>query len=235
VLWTNCGPSQSKTLIITGIGKYVPHSYSGRADNLVFLHSKNGIYTRSRPSKYPHTVGTKQAAAIFGKAASIDATLRANILPGLSLESYKGFQKRLTVAIANWIRSNPAGETIHPTNNIQSLLAVEYNEKGKKMDVLWRKRRIVRLAGPGVLEIIIPAFNPIRGLSVAPDTKNVSFSLTAVSVGLDARRIGSAAFEFSFDYSDQQIEERIIPLELPTPAGSLVVTAASLKCWGTSL
>jgi hypothetical protein len=54
--------------------------------------------------------------------------------------------------------------------------------------------------------------------------------LSAASVGLDARRIGSAAFEFSFDYTDQQIEEHIILLELPTPAGSLVVTAASLKC-----
>jgi hypothetical protein len=118
------------------MGKYVPHSYSGRADNLVFLHTKNGTYTRSRPSKYPHTVGTKQAAPVWGKAASIGATLRANILPGLSLESYKGFQNRLTVAIASWLSSKPAGEAIHPTNNIQSLLAVEYNEKGKKIGII---------------------------------------------------------------------------------------------------
>jgi hypothetical protein len=73
------------------MGKYVPHSYSGRADNLVFLHTDKGTYMRSRPSKYPHTRGTKQAAAIFGKASSIGAALRSNILPGLSLESYKGF------------------------------------------------------------------------------------------------------------------------------------------------
>lgn len=212
------------------MGKYVPHSYSGRADNLVFLHTEKGTYMRSRPSKYPHTRATKQAAAIFGKAASIGATLRANLLPGLSLESYKGFQNRLTVAIASWLRSNPAGVKIKPEANIQSLLDLAYNEKGKKIDVLWRINRIVRITESGVLEIIIPAFNPVKDLSVAPGTENVSFAVSAASVALDARENGRAAFEFSFDYTDQQIEERIIRLEFSMPAGSLLLTAASLKC-----
>jgi hypothetical protein len=188
---------------------------------------------RSRPNKYPHTVGTKKAATIFGKASSIGAVLRSHILPGLSLESYKGFQNRLTVAIAAWLRSNPAGEEIRPSENIEQLTEVNYDEKGKSIDTLWRIHRVVRLTEPGVLELIIPAFNPVKDLSVAPGTKTVSFALSTASVALDARAHGNAAFEFSFDYDDRQIEERIIRLELPTPARSLLVTAASLKCMTT--
>lgn len=212
------------------MGRYIPHSYSGRADNLVYLHTKKGTFMRSRPSKYPHTKATKKAASIFGQAATIGATLRANLLPGLALESYKGFQNRLTVALASWLRSNTPGEEIKPVNNIPSLLEVKYNEKGKSIEMLFKVNRIIRFDTPGVLEIILPAFNPKQDLSVAPGTTNVSFAVSAASVAVDGRVIGAASFEFSFDYTDQLIEESIIHLEFPTPPGSLLVTAAALKC-----
>ncbi len=212
------------------MGKYIPHSFSGRADNLVYVHTAEGTYMRSRPRKYKHTTATKKAATVFGQAASIGAILRSSLLPGLSLDSYKGFQNRLTVAIASWLRSHSPGEEIKPADQISSLLEVEYNEKGRTIDSLWRINRIVRLAEPGVLEIIIPAFNPVKDLSVAPGTANVSFALSAASVTLDARENGHADFEFTFDYTDQQIDKRLIRLEFPTPPASLLITAASLKC-----
>jgi hypothetical protein len=212
------------------MGKYIPHSYSGRADNVVYVHTAEGTYMRSRPRKYKHTAASKKAAAVFGQAASIGAILRACLLPGLSLESYKGFQNRLTVAIASWLRSHPPGEEIKPADQISSFLEVEYNEKGRTIDSLWRINRIVRLAEPGVLEITIPAFNPVKDLSVAPGTTNVSFAVSAVSVSLHANENGHADSELSFDYIDQQIDERIIRLEFPTPQASLLITAACLKC-----
>ena len=212
------------------MGKYIPHSYSGRADNLVFVHTARGTYMRSRPSKFPHTTGTKTAAAIFGQASSIGATLRSGLLPGLSLESYNGFQNRLTTAIAAWLRSHPAPGEIKPVEKIQELLEVAYNEKGRTIDSLWKIKRIVSIAEPGILEIIFPVFNPLKNLSVAPHTTAVSFSMAAVSCGLNAKHHGQAAVEFSFDYTDQNIEERIIRLELAMPVGSLLVVAASLKC-----
>jgi hypothetical protein len=185
---------------------------------------------RARPKKYTHTPASKKAAAIIGQASSIGAALRTHLLTGLALESYKGFQNRLTAAIASWLRSHPSGKKIEPTDNIPSLLGVQYNEKGRKIDALWQVNRIIRLAGSGSLEIIILSFNPVKDLSVAPGTENVSFVLSAASITLDARIIGSASFEFSFDYIDTQIEECIIRLELPTPAGSLLVSAAALRC-----
>jgi hypothetical protein len=212
------------------MGKYIPHAYSGKADNLVFIHTKKGTHMRSRPSKYPHTKGTKNAAAIFGQAASVGAVIRNSLLPGLSLESYKGFQNRLTVAIAAWLRSNSAGEEIKSTDQISSLLEVAYNEKGRTIDALWKINRVVRIPEPGILEIVLPAFNPVKDLSVAPGTINVSFSVSAATVELDGRFCGSAAFEFSFDYTDQSIEERVIRLKFPMPEKSLLVAAASLKC-----
>ncbi|HEY4968249.1 MAG TPA: hypothetical protein VII28_17720 [Puia sp.] len=212
------------------MGKYIPHSYSGRADNVVYVHTARGTYMRSRPRKYKRTPATQKAATVFGQAASIGAILRSSLLPGLSLDSYKGFQNRLTVAIASWLRSHLPGEEIKPAGQIPSLLEVEYNEKGRTIDSLWRINRIVRLAEPGVLEMVIPAFNPVRDLSVAPGTANVSFAVSAASVTLGARENGHADFEFSFEYADQQMDERLIRLEFPTPSASLLVTAACLKC-----
>ena len=212
------------------MGRYIPHSYSGRADNVVFIHTAKATYMRGRPRKYTRTKATKKAATIFGQAASIGAKLRAGLLPGLGLKSYNGFQNRLTVALSAWLRSNPAGEQFKSADNIESLLEIVYNEKGRSIDSLWRIKRIVRLASPGVLEIVIPAFNPVKDLSVAPGTINVSFSVSATSCWPDGKLEDSASFEYSFDYTDQPIDERIIRLELPTPAGCLLVTAASLKC-----
>jgi hypothetical protein len=212
------------------MGKYKPHSLSGRVANVVYVHTSEATIVRSRPRKFKRTQATKKAAGIFGQAASIGAQLRGLLLPRLSLESYKGFQNRLTVAIAEWLRSKPAGEGFNSGEPINPLLEVAYNEKGRKIDSLWRVNRIIRIASPGILEIIIPAFNPVKDLSVAPGTTKVSFALSAASVTLDAKAIGSASFEFSFDYNDQQVEERVIQLEFPTSSGSLLVTAASLKC-----
>ena len=76
------------------MGKYIPYSYSGRADNIVYVHTAEGTYMRGRPRKYKHTPATKKAATVFGPAASIGVIVVRACFRFVS-DLYKGFQNWL--------------------------------------------------------------------------------------------------------------------------------------------
>ena len=76
----------------------------------------------------------------------------------------------------------------------------------------------------------MPAFVPSHAIIAPGGTVSVACHITAVNCMLgDPEKSGSASTVLTFDYNDNPVDAQSISLQLPTAAGSLLITVLSLK------
>ena len=82
----------------------------------------------------------------------------------------------------------------------------------------------------GLLQINIPTFVPSHAITTPVGTVSVACHLTAVNCLLnDPEKSDVSSTILTFDYNNNPVDAQTISLQLPTPAGSLLITAVSLK------
>ena len=89
---------------------------------------------------------------------------------------------------------------------------------------------LVTIAKPGLLELNIPAFVPVKATSAPAGTVSVKCNIAVarcnVETGLSTGGISTPIF---YDYHEAEAPEKVVSLPVATSAGSLVVTAISLE------
>lgn len=200
---------------------------TGRVNNLICYKVGDKYYIRTAPVKVKQTKATKKRAGEFGKASSIGKCLRQQLLPAIPFAADNKMQTRLVSALFQWLRSDY--DPVQPCGDVPFVNNFQFTE-GYAITERWMVALEVANTEPGLLELKIPAFVPVKSIS-AP-TGTVSLKCNIAVAGCDVVNgvaTGGISTSILYDYNEAEVTEQIVSLPVPTSAGSLVVTAISLE------
>jgi hypothetical protein len=203
--------------------------FKGKIANLIGYQLHGEQLLRSMPGKVHQTKATKQSGKLFGKASGIAAAIRHRIPEIIPYPSDLKMQTRLTSSIYKWLKEKAA--VVPFTNNHLSFIeGYQFTEEGYTLSERCRLPWQIGNPVEGLVQISIPAFIPDQCVIAPNGTVSVVNRFAAVNCYLDnPEKSTSASTELKFDYNNNLIGAQTISLLLPTPPGSLLVTAVSLK------
>jgi hypothetical protein len=202
--------------------------YRGRMGNVIHYKMGEKYYSRSAPKKYEQTDATKARAKVFGRASSIGALLRKDLASVIPNSSDRKMQSRLVAEIFAWLQrvgNRPAAANNQPSFDFLFSL----NTEAPRLSNRWNVKVQVINPSPGILQITIPAFIPNQAIVAPPDAVEIICKIATTVIDIvNIERMGKHKTEIIYPFEDQEAAEQIIPVQLPMPPGSLVVTALSL-------
>jgi len=204
-------------------------SFSGKVANVIGYQSYGKDRLRGLPGRVRQTMATKQSGRLFGKASKIGGVFRRQLLPLIPNPSDIQMQTRLSSAIYKWLKEN-ATALPFAAGHLPFIEGYQFTEEGYTLAERFRLPLQIINPADGLLQINIPGFVPSHAITAPPGTVSVACHLAAVSCLLnDPEKSGFSSTMLTFDYSNNPVEAQTISLQLPTPAGSLLITAVSLK------
>ena len=204
-------------------------SFSGKVANVIGYQSYGKDRLRAMPRGVRQTVATKQSGRLFGKASRIGGVFRRQLLPLIPNPSDIKMQTRLSSAIYKWLKEN-ARALPFVANHLPFIEGYQFTEEGYTLAERFRLPLEIINPQEGLLQINMPAFVPSHAIIAPGGTVSVACHFTAVNCMLgDPEKYGSASTVLTFDYNDNPVDAQSISLQLPTPAGSLLITVLSLK------
>jgi len=201
---------------------------TGRIQNLVFYKLGDRYCVRTIPQKVKQTKATKARGKQFGVASRAGAALRRQLLPMIPFPSDNNMQTRLVSAIYGYLRSigNALPEQVDQLAHIDGFQFTT----GCTILERWKVRLTVSRQAEGGLQLHIPAFTPAKNISAPAETVAV---VCGISAGGFDRTTGNPTGGFStslrFEYNSDEVAAQVIPVPIPTPQGSVIVTAISLE------
>jgi hypothetical protein len=202
--------------------------YRGRIGNVIHYKMGNKFYSRSAPVKYEQTDASKASAKVFGKASSIGALIRKGLSSVIPNSFDRKMHGRLVAEIFTWlqiVRDRPAAKNNQPRFDFLYSLNSEAPRLSSRLNV------DVQVINPsrGMLEIWIPPFVPKQAIIAPPATVEVICRIATAVIDLNnIKSIGRHRAEIIYPLDDNEAPGQTIPVELPMPEGSLVVTGLSL-------
>jgi hypothetical protein len=200
---------------------------TGKIQNLVFYKLGDKYYARSIPWKVKQTKATKKRATEFGKASRAGKCLRQQLMPCIPFPADNNMQTRLVSAIFQWLRS-ASYQASAPCDPVPFVSKFPFTE-GYSVRERWKVPLEITPILPGSLEMKIPAFIPVRSISAPANTVSVECRISAGGCHIEkGMATGGFSTTLRFDYNDVEVPAQTIVMPLPTPQGSLMVTAVSL-------
>ncbi|MDP4214486.1 MAG: hypothetical protein Q8926_17890 [Bacteroidota bacterium] len=204
-------------------------SFSGKVANVIGYQSYNRQRLRSMPRGMRQTLATKQSGRLFGMASRIGGVLRRHLAENIPYPSDIKMQTRLSSSIYKWLKESTTPVPL-PADHLPFIEGYQFTEQGYTLAERIRLPLQITNAGDGLLQINMPAFVPSQSITAPRETVSVLCHFTAVNCLLDdPAKCGSASTVLTLNYNDQPVNAQTISLQLPTPAGSLLITAVSLK------
>ena len=202
--------------------------YRGRIGNVIHYKMGDKFYSRSAPVKYEQTDASKASAKVFGKASSIGALIRKGLGSVIPNASDRKMHGRLVAEIFTWlqiVQDRPAAKNNQPKFDFLYSLNSEAPELSSRLNVEVR----VLNPTPGMLEIWVPAFIPKQAIIAPPEAIEVICRIATTVIDIkNIKMLGKYKAEIIYSLDDNEAPGQTIPIELPMPAGSLVVTGLSL-------
>jgi hypothetical protein len=202
--------------------------YRGRIGNVIHYKMGNKFYSRSAPVKYEQTDASKASARVFGKASSIGALIRKGLSSVIPNSSDRKMHGRLVAEIFTWlqiVRDHPAAKKNQPRFDFLDSLNSEAPGLSSRLKVDVQ----VLNPSPGMLEIWIPAFIPKQAIIAPPEAVEAICRIATVVIDINnIKSLGKHRAEIIYALDDNEAPGQTIPVELPMPKGSLVVTGLSL-------
>jgi hypothetical protein len=202
--------------------------FSGRIGNVIHYKMGDKFYSRSAPVKYEQTVASKASARVFGKASSIGALIRKGLSSVIPNSSDRKMHGRLVAEIFTWlqiVRNRPAAKNNQPKFDILDSL----NSEAPGLSSRWHVEVKVLNPSPGRLEIWVPAFIPKQAIIAPPEAIEIICRIATTVIDINnIKMIGRFKVEIIYSLDDNEAPGQTIPVEIPMPKGSLVVTGLSL-------
>ena len=201
---------------------------TGRIQNMVFYKLGDRYCVRTVPQHVKQTKATKARGKQFGVASRAGAALRRQLLPVIPFPSDNNMQTRLVSAIYGYLRSvgNASPEQVDQLAYIDGFQFTT----GCTILERWKVPLIVSPRAEGGLQLHIPYFTPAKNISAPAETVAV---ICKISAGGFDRATGNATGGFDtsirFDYNGVEVPAQVIQMPLPTPQGSVIVTAISFQ------
>lgn len=201
---------------------------SGKVANTVFYKRSGTYIARAIPDKVKQSDATKIRSRNFGIASSAGRALRSLLLPVLPFPSDRKMQNKFAGAIARWLELKNLSDLL-PTDNIPYVNHFDFSEC-PGMKERFKISIDVTQPSANLIEVHIPAFIPTASIAAPAHTEAVLLTVTAASCNLkDGIALESFTSKINIPYNDTLINAQAISLHVPTDAGSLVISAASLR------
>ncbi len=201
---------------------------TGRIQNLVFYKLGDRYCVRTIPQKVKQTKATKARGKQFGVASRAGAALRGQLLTAIPFPSDNNMQTRLVTAIYRYLQSV---EKIQPeqVDQLAYLDGFQFTN-GYTIQERWNVLLSITRDPESGLQLNIPSFVPVKNISAPAETVAI---VCEISAGGFDRATGNPTGGFStslrFEYNNVEVPAQVIQMPLPTPQGSVIVTAISLE------
>lgn len=202
--------------------------YTGRIGNVIHYKMGDKFYTRSAPSKYKQTKGTKAKSSEFGMASTIGRIIRENMETVIFDTGDRRMQTSLVGEIFTWLqlaRHEPASSMTQP-----NLDRFKFSTESPILANRWNAKFKVFSPAAGQIQIAIPSFIPRTSFKVPAGTGTIVCRIASVVIDVeDKKDIGNAQDEVIYKLDRNKTETQNIIQELPMPKGSLLVTGMCLE------
>jgi hypothetical protein len=199
----------------------------GRVGNVIHYKMGDKFYSRSAPRKFKQTKATKMRAREFGRSSSIASAIRQLLDKVIPDPSDRKMHGRLVADVFEWLQSfqdeGPDDAHARPIEGFKFTDADSVDEG-------WKVPLKITSPLPGVMQIDIPAFIPVKSFRAPKGTSVVVCKIAAGNVDLSTGRSSDESLTvLNFDYNNTPVPEQTISLQLSTPRNSLMVTGISLS------
>jgi hypothetical protein len=200
---------------------------SGTVGNLVLYRRMGKSCSRIKPLHVKQSAATKIRGLNFGIAARAGSGLRRGLTAVMPLPTDRSMQSRFSGAIARWLGLSNV-EELPPCEPVPYLSTFQFTE-GATFRERFRVPVTVSKPQDGVLTVGIDAFIP--ALHIAAPAGTVSVTLVVAVAGCLLKSgwaTGSQTHTLLIPFNDTEIPAQLLEFHVPTPGGSLTVTAARL-------
>jgi len=202
---------------------------SGKIGNVVFYKMYGKFYSRSAPEKVTQTKAMKVHANVFGRASGLGRVVRKALLPVIPFPRDSRMQIRLVTPILGWLKESGDSDSLR-VQKVSQIEGFQFTAGTPDFFTRWKHGLEIVRSSVNLLEIKIPAFIPNEMVTAPKNTISVKLKIAAVAINSHSgESVSTNSSDLLFNYDNTLVAAQTIPLELKMPAGSLVVTGASLE------
>jgi hypothetical protein len=204
---------------------------SGSVEHLVLYRRMGKNCSRIKRSHINQTVATRARGVNFGIAARAGKCLRYGLKAVIPLTTDRRMQSRFSGAIAKWLGQSaiddlPACDVVPYLSNFQFTTGYTFKERFKVP---------VSVSQPqeGLITVSIDAFVPALRIAAPAGTVLVKLAVSVAGCLLKSGSItGSETLTLDIPFNDIEVPAQVLDFHIPTPPGSLTVTATRLMYIG---
>lgn len=200
---------------------------NGSVGNIIFYRRMDKNCARIKRTRIQQTAATKTRGANFGVASRAFKALRSGLTPAMPFPKDRSMQSRFLGAIAKWlgqsdINSLLPGDALPYISTFQFTTGYSFSERFKVPITISQSQ-------DQLISVEVAAFIPARQIAAPAGTGSVTLVLSVAGCLVKSgEATGSETHTMLIPYNDSTVPAQAFEFHVPTPAGSLTVTAARL-------
>jgi len=202
--------------------------FTGRIGNLIYYNRDGKKYVRTIPDSVRQTKATKKKATEFGRASAIGASIRRGLSPVIPNSRDQKMQTRLVSMVFQWLNQLEKVKSVSGSQPLD-LGSFSFMEKGISVHRRWKVNLQINHSPAGPLEAKISGFTPNKAFEAPANSAAVICRLAIATIDVvTGTLLGEFYNEMGYDLNSKPVAAQTLPVNLPTPKGSLIVTAMKL-------
>ena len=201
---------------------------NGKIANVVFYKMNGKNVARMAPRKAKRTKPMKLRNRNFGIASRSAGMIRKTIGKALPFPANRSMQSRFSGAIAKWIGSREV-KNILPETGIAFLMDFGFNAK-TSLRQRWKVSPYLANTNPGKLQLIVPAFIPVKTIIAPEATVSVELIFIVATTPLETGMRGQEfPLSITIPYNNVELPARSVDLPVNPKPGDIMVTVCALR------
>ena len=200
---------------------------NGSVGNIIFYRRMDKNCARIKRTRIKQTGATKIRGINFGIASRACKALRSGLTAAMPFPKDRSMQIRFCGAIAKWLGQSGL-ETLPPDVAVPYISTFQFTT-GYSFSERFKVPVTISQPQDQLIIVNIAAFIPAMQIAAAAGTGSVTLVLSVAGCLLkNGEATGSETQTMLIPYNDSTIPAQAFEFHVPTPAGSLTVTAAHL-------
>lgn len=200
---------------------------SGSVGNLIFYRRMGKNCVRIKRAHLKQTAATRIRGVNFGIASRACKALRSGLIAAMPAPKDRSLQSRLCGVIAKWIGRSCIDELL-PTDAVPFVSTFSFT-KEQSFGERFKAPLTVSRPQNDIIAVRIDAFVPAVQISAPAGTFLITLVISVAGCLLKTGEpLGSETHTIEIPYDDTMVPTQVLRFHVPTPPGSLTVTAARL-------
>jgi hypothetical protein len=202
---------------------------NGSVGNIIFYRRMDKNCARIKRTRIQQTDATKIRGINFGIASRACKALRSGLTEAIPFPKDRSMQTRFCGVIAKWLGQFNA-DTLLPDDAVPYISTFSFTT-GYSFSERFKVPVTISQPQDELITVNIAAFIPSIQIAAPEGTGSVTLILSVAGCLLKSgEATGSETQTMLIPYKDSTIPAQAFEFHVPTPAGSLTVTAARLIC-----